>query len=372
MKKRYILFVEDERLQREMFDDALKRWNSRNTEQGRRFEACIAETREEAEEALEKGRFDAAMFDLRVRSSGDRGAASPAGNALARTALREYGIPIAVMSADTSVLDDDLRGIDQLGTFDKNREPDEHGDAYDHAMMWFGDMWTMMCVLSAARHQIDRSAADIFTRRLWPRWADIAALQAGEAGSVEAIVTRQYMTHIADHLGNEEAGGATWHPFENYISPALLEHRAQTGDIFRLDEALWIVLTPQCDMATKKVETAVLARCAPGINKWHQNVEAIRLAESDDGRKAPAEFLRRYVNQNVGPSQHFLPPLPGEPEPLLVQFGDLMTLPLKQLNEQRLDQRVASIASPFLANLVQRFGAYVSRMGQPNIDVSRF
>ncbi|HEY0012122.1 MAG TPA: hypothetical protein VGB79_04630 [Allosphingosinicella sp.] len=372
MKTRYILFVEDEKLQREMFDDALRRWNDRNAEEGRRFEAWIAETREEAESALEKGRFDAAMFDLRVRSSGDRGAASPAGNALARRALHEYGMPIAVMSADTSVLDEDLRNIDQLGSFDKNREPDDQGDAYDHAMLWFGSMWTMMCVLSAARHQIGKSTADIFTRRLWPRWSDIAALNGGDGASVEAIVTRQYMTHIADHLGNEEAGGATWHPFENYISPALLEHRSQTGDIFRLDDELWIVLTPQCDMATKKVDTVVLARCVPGIKKWQQNVEAIRAAGTDEERKAPGEFLRKYVNQNISPSQHFLPALPGDAEPLLVQFGNLRTLPLSELNDQRLEDRVASIASPFLANLVQRFGGYMSRMGQPNIDVTRF
>jgi hypothetical protein len=55
----------------------------------------------------------------------------------------------------------------------------------------------------------------------------------------------------------------------------------------------------------------------------------------------------------------------------MVDFKKLMTLSLEDLQKQ-LPQRKASVATPFLANLTRRFGAYISRVGQPDIDVSHF
>ncbi len=77
------------------------------------------------------------------------------------------------------------------------------------------------------------------------------------------------------------------------------------------------------------------------------------------------------MNQNLEPSRHFLPPLPSEEDPLLVHFSEVVTMPIAELNAV-LENRVASIAPTFLSNIVQRFGAYISRTGQPNIDIARF
>ncbi len=66
-----------------------------------------------------------------------------------------------------------------------------------------------------------------------------------------------------------------------------------------------------------------------------------------------------------------MPALPGETKPLMVQFTKLMTKPLAELNGS-LGSRKASVSAPFLSNLTQRFGAYISRTGQPNLDVKHF
>jgi hypothetical protein len=171
-------------------------------------------------------------------------------------------------------------------------------------------------------------------------------------------------------LGLDDPENVSWHPFENYVSPSLLTHRAHTGDIFRLDGELWVVLTPQCDMAVGKIEQAILAKCVPGIPKWAENLKALRSAQSKSQRREPSEFLRQYVNQNLGAGRHFLPPLPESDEPLLVHFSSIRAILLSELNNL-LNHRIASTAAPFLANLVQRFGAYISRLGQPNIDIDR-
>jgi hypothetical protein len=175
---------------------------------------------------------------------------------------------------------------------------------------------------------------------------------------------------MAELLGIDGTDGPSWHPFENYVSPSLIENRAHTGDIFEIDEALWVVLSPQCDMTVGKIDNVLLAKCELGIKDWHEQIDKLRQAASKTAKREPTDFLRRFVNQGIETSKHFLPPLPGSAEPMLVQFSKIRTIPRLDLNNL-LSQRKAAISAPFLSNLVQRFGAHLSRPGQPNIDVTR-
>lgn len=366
---KHILFVEDEATQRDMFESAVTDWNAKNAKAGRIFTFDMAETVESAQAALDRLRCDAAMFDLRVKGN-DGGKAQPKGNELALFALRQRGVPVAIISANTGEVEEDVRNAGSVGIFDKT---DDQGDGnyYDRALAWLGDQWDMMDVLAAARKEIEGSAADIFLLRLWPRWKMFADLEISDRTELERIVTRQYVSHMADLLGLDDPDNVTWHPFENYVSPALMSSRAHTGDIFRFDGVLWVVLTPQCDMATQKVENVILAKCAQGIEGW---ADAVQVQKEDSPPNKALEkstaLLRKHLNQNLEASKHFLPPLPGEAEPVLVSFSAIATKSLQELNGQ-LDHRVASIATPFLSNIVQRFGSYISRTGQPNIDMAR-
>lgn len=282
--------------------------------------------------------------------------------------VKADGISQGIISANTNEIDDGVKNAGAVGVFDKNDEQAE-GNYYDRALVWLADQWEMMEILSAARKEMEASAADVFLLRLWPRWKIIAGLESDKT-ELAKIVTRQYVNHMADLLGLDDPANASWHPFENYVSPALMANRAHTGDIFKFDGKLWVVLTPQCDMATQKVDNAILAQCVSGIANWAEMVAAYKAQASASSIDKSTKFLRRLVNQNVEPSQHFLPPLPGEVEPLMVHFSSVMTMPLGDLNAA-IEQREASIASPFLSNIVQRFGAYISRTGQPNIDIGR-
>jgi hypothetical protein len=172
-------------------------------------------------------------------------------------------------------------------------------------------------------------------------------------------------------LGLDSEENVKWHPFENYIVPALLENRPHTGDLFRLNGEIWVVLTPQCDMATQKAVSVLLARCdpKPKMDEWEKHVGLLQAGVSASKKADAEKFFKKLVNQSE-PAQHFLPPLENG-QPLMVDFKNLQTIPLDGL-QVRLSDRVASVATPFLGNLTQRFGAYVSRMGQPNIDTSHF
>jgi hypothetical protein len=51
-----------------------------------------------------------------------------------------------------------------------------------------------------------------------------------------------------------------------------------------------------------------------------------------------------------------------------VQFKEIMTVPSERVPEL-LKTRFASVASQFVPNLVQRYSAYLGRIGQPDLDV---
>lgn len=365
MTARRILFVEDNAGQRLSFADAANEWNDTHAEQQLIYQ--IAEHAGQGTALLESTRFDCALFDLRLPREANGIETFAAGNDLARFALEQFGIPVAIISADPAELDPQLRSLNLIRTFNKG-DP----DAFEQALVWFGDRWRMMDTLAITRRQIDRLGADMFSRRIWPKWADYEALTEHGENQLDVIVTRQYVSHLSEFLGTEDDGNPGWHPFETYVHPALQEGRAHTGDIFRLDDDnLWVVVSAQCDMATQKIANALLARCHQNLADWEDRVAELRAPDLSANKTSTRDkYFSRLVNQ-ADPAVHFLPPLRRGEMPLMVDFTTLTTVRLETLNGQ-LQTREASVAAPFLPNLTQRFGAYMSRPGQPNIDVAHF
>jgi CheY-like chemotaxis protein len=368
MGVRHILFVEDDAKIIDLMEMAVEAWNAAHVEQDRQFSIETCKTADEAKAVLGRTRFDAALFDLRLPGETKGRSTEPLGNELALYALQQLGIPVAIMSGNPNDVDDRLRQFAIVSVFFKGDK-----DAYSNAVEWFGGWWDMMAVVAGSRQKIQASSAEIFVKRLWPQWKEFAGIQLAAEGhtSLMDIVTRQYVSHVAELLGLDGPDHVKWHPFESYVIPSLWSHRAHTGDIFDFDGDLRIVLTPQCDMANGNVANVLLARCSRGEQEWTQRVQNLKDADTDPKKDKAGKYFRKMINQQLGASQHFLPPLPGEAEPVMVDFSDVTVLPLDQVMNE-LPKRIASVSAPFLTNLTQRFGAYVSRVGQPNIDVMYF
>lgn len=360
-----ILFVDDDKSHQSLFGDAVDEWNGQNP--SRLIQVVPAATAADARIVLEQRRIDAALFDLRLPDTPGAKSTARSGNELAHLSLDTVGIPIGIVSGYPGDLDDGLNDLHMLRRFDKGDT-----DVYEQIVRWLDEQWPMMTVLRSTRQQIEASGAAIFRKRLWPRWQAYAGLTDVNQAELIRIVTRQYVSHAAELLGLDTGDNASWHPYECYIRPALLDTRAHTGDIFRLDAGLWIVLTPQCDMATGKAANVLLARIdETELPEWKDNVAKLKDDTLSTTRaRARDKFFLQLVNQNVDVSAHFLPPLEDGP-PLMVRFKEVVTRPLSELNAC-LGKREASIALAFLPNLIQRFGAYISRTGQPNIDIRHF
>jgi len=363
--QKHVLFVDDDATDLYSFNKAVGRWNEENPDT--QFVALIANSVAEAKSLLGSRRLDCALFDLKLGNGGPgvRGD----GNELVRLGLTDYGIPAGIISSNTQDVDQDLKRVRMLKAFDKGDE-----DPYGDALRWLAGQWAMMDVLAESRSEIRRTGAAIFRNQIWSQWENYEKAEQNQNLLIR-IVARQYAGQIAEHLGTASGDPAGWHPFEHYIQPAMLEERAQTGDIFHLEDGCWVVLTPACDLATGKAPVILLAHCREPTDKQGDPLKDwdVRVAEfanktlNKDGRKARDEYFKGLVNQSY-PGKHFLPPI-AEGRPMVVEFKTLRTVPSNDLD---LGKRIASIAPAFVPNLVQRFGAYVSRTGQPNIEVSHF
>jgi hypothetical protein len=97
---------------------------------------------------------------------------------------------------------------------------------------------------------------------------------------------------------------------------------------------------------------------------WGQWKE--QLAGNGKQKEKAEKEIRSHATQGHGIATHFLPPL-DDKGPWLVEFQEVRTIHSGEVPAM-LPRRFASIAPHFVPNLVQRYSAYLGRIGQPNIS----
>lgn len=163
------------------------------------------------------------------------------------------------------------------------------------------------------------------------------------------------------------------HPMQYYVMPPLHLAHPLAGDIYRENiegqAKYWIILTPSCDFAQKKVEEVLFARCEllseqPEYKTWKTNQSS-----SDEGKlKALLKNNRQKAQQE---RFYFLPGTLALPD-LLVDFQQLKTLQREELEkpvQQETWERMASLDSPFTEALLARFTRYLGRLGTPDLNL---
>ncbi|MFT3734805.1 MAG: hypothetical protein QM776_07245 [Rhodocyclaceae bacterium] len=131
----------------------------------------------------------------------------------------------------------------------------------------------------------------------------------------------------------------------------------------RYEDRDWIVVTPRCDLANEgKVATILLAACKDISTEWDE------LSES----KSADKTRKRLMQHSGEPKQHFLFQMrvtaSTRKGPWMVQFHDIKALPAAQAIEELTPLRFASLSPLFVPSLVERFGAYFSRIGTPGFS----
>lgn len=345
-----ILVVEDEDSKIAEWADAIEAHNTDGENKGFQLQMVTSKSVSDAKRQLDLHRFDAAVVDLRLQVEQGVAENNSQGNGLVRHILES--LPLGVVVYTGQQADADIAGYNcpQVRVMDK-------ADGMDQVFTWLGENKDVFLRLRGAKGAFNRETAKIFFRSIWPRWSHWTG-SAKEGGDLTDVVARHVVAHVHDALLN--AGGDAAHPEESYFVPPL-KNRLDTGDLIEHEGGIWIVVTPRCDLANQgKVATILLASCEDISMKWNE------LMTSGNGKSE--DRLKKLVQHESMPKQHFLHPMrdsAGRAKgPWMVQFHHLRALPVKDV-ETLTSLRFASLSPLFIPSLVERFGAYFSRIGTP-------
>jgi hypothetical protein len=226
----------------------------------------------------------------------------------------------------------------------------------------FAAMEILMSAMEHTQRKIGEESSKLFYHAIWPRWST-AWESVSDPAELATIVTRQIVSQVAEALSGSPA---VHHPEEVYLIPSLQEDRINTGDMVDIEEGTYVVLTPRCNPANGAYPNNImLARCTSPIPKWAEAKGG--LSGNSDARKKAASLIKDFATQGHSLNSHFLPPC-GLDGPWLVEFKDVLTVPSARVAEL-IAMRKRSIAAFFVPNLVQRYAAYIGRIGQPDLDV---
>lgn len=341
MPRLHILLVEDQQGNIDAWNDRASTHNADAEAHGFSVQTVTASSVADAQYVLQTQKPDAVVVDLRLQIDGQM-EPNDNGNTLVRYALSAHPVAIAIYTGQRQ--EAEVEDVPQVEVFDR-------GDGLDPVFEWLSRQYKMLLQLRATRDAVERETARVFFRSIWPRWKNWAKEDGTDIGS---MLARHVVAHVHDALLDADGGAA--HPEETYFMPAIKE-RLDTGDLVGVGDDMWIIVTPRCDLAHEgKVETILIARCVDISTRWNEKAkDRSRIAQHDSSYKL-----------------HFLPPIfdreGHQLGPWFVHFNDLRAIPVAQGREELTPKRWASLAPQFVPSLVERFGAYFSRIGTPSLS----
>lgn len=346
-----ILVVEDEDTKIAEWKDAIDAHNADGDNKGFHLQMVTSKSVAEAKRLLDLHRFDAAVVDLRLQVEAGVAENNSQGNDLVRHILAAQPIGVVVYTGQQADAEVTSYDCPQVKVMDK-------ADGMEQVFTWLAENSNVFLRLRGAKSAFNRETAKMFFRSIWPRWSHWTGAGNGGADLTE-VVARHVVAHVHDSMLN--ASGDETHPEEAYFVPPL-KSRLDTGDLVEHDGGTWIVVTPRCDLANQgKVATILLASCEDISSNWADL--------NKNGNSKSEDKLKKLIQHDSMPKQHFLHPMmdaAGKSKgPWMVQFHNLKALPTANAIETLTPLRFASLSPLFIPSLVERFGAYFSRIGTP-------
>ena len=318
------------------------------------FLATFANNKSNSICQLKNKHFDCAVTDLRMPETDDStDTLIPLGNSIAEHILNEIGIPTIVYSGYPEEISETVKNS-PIATLEKS------GDGTIEVLHKLESLCELIAAMSDMRAIINRETSRLFAKSIWPRWKDVWCSEVSTT-ELSSFITRQTVSHLANALSLPED---TFHPQEFYHKPSLGGNRLGTGDIIEWNDCHYVIVTPPCNMANNNYpDNILLVLCEnldmDGIqNKLQGNAKNIKSAKRE---------IRDLATQGHHVASHFLPELDGK-GPWTVNFKELLTIS-KNSVPQLLENRIATITPSFVPNLLQRYSAYLGRVGQPALNL---
>jgi CheY-like chemotaxis protein len=392
-----LLIVEDEPAEITTWQKQIERNNELKK---RKDVADYATSFAEAMEHIGAGKYDAAIVDIRLKSSEGVLDANASGNDVRDLLINSEIVLIAHLTGEpNAVTSGDQHYVELVRVFKKADVNEIEGPEVDvpvhqEILEWLESKSSIVETMRVVKSNIASKMAELFYSSIWPRWEGWHAVHEVTEGVnfVSSSITR----HITSHLYSrflEDSGGRV-HPEEWYFQPASKD-RFHTGDIIKQGEEYYVLVTPRCDLERIGGDDTLLFAKLEIAKDWAKDkkevddkIAALRdsLAQEFDLEKkaklqkkidsAYSEFRRNYYGHKKEKAAfHFLPEVNEASTithgPFFVVFSNIKSVVVSSDEAKELaGQKIAALSPEFVPALVQRLGTFISRIGSP--DYSHF
>jgi len=339
----------------------------------------------EAKKLLSNSFFNAAVIDIRLSNLNKlEGQPNKDGYELFDL-IKNSSLTVAAICTGEPALAEEIEDEDKLAKIF------EKGDGVvEQVLTWLDDNNSMISAIQNMQEALKKEMAKAFSKSIWPRWDYWFNESTKLNSSIEPALRRHMATHLHATFLSEVTAV---HPEEYYFIPPLID-KLDTGDITLVDGKHYILVTPRCEIAQKKnstfqfVELSSIASKLSTLNdKIINNKKIIEQQEGTEGLSKTAEEiddLRKLIAKDDSKinnlfrhggnkaSLHFLPEIKRANNdnygPFHANFDRIIFI-LKSDTEKLTnfkDGKYASLSNEFVPSLVERLGAYFSRIGTPN------
>lgn len=309
--------------------------------------------------------FNAAIIDIRLQDDSGAMHQNNDGNKIIEELSRKSLTVTAVYTGEPKIVELNEYQKDFVKIFLKG-----NGDI-DSIIEWLDEKSPMIKAIHAMQESIKETMALAFTRSIWPRWT--YWVNENEAKDTNSALTRHMATHLHASYLNKDGLGA--HPEEYFFIPPLQDD-LNTGDIIFDNGKLKVIITPRCDMVRSKSEipTYQLIELLDKSNDWDRLESKVNSSDLEKDRRKAINELIQFTNHSNKIGCHFIQrfriQIEGQEKvfgPYYAQFNLLHSIERSTENVEYLkEHRIASLSNEFVPSLVERLGAYFSRIGTPD------
>lgn len=362
-----IIIVEDDAAQRTAYSDTIDSINESGDES---IEIIFKDRIDDAVICLDDDDVAGVIVDLKLSSGVND---SSDGNDIIRSVVNKRRFPVFVYSANLGMIDSEISTSIFFQKFEKAGIV-SLGEIINKLKIIYK---TGITKILGRNGIIEKQLNKVF----WDHILDVFE-QLSEKGINEKQLLRYITGHLYEYLEINEVGDSfeTYFPEEVYIKPPI-KQIFFTGDIIEKkdDTKKYIILTPACDIANKKAKRILLAFISnidddpmryllADYNKIPEGgISGEEMQAITDKKNDAEDNLNKLLSNNYSPRYYFLPKS-GSFNSGLINFQNLEIINYDSMNDDF--NKIATINSQFLKDIIARFSFYYSRQGAPNVTQS--
>lgn len=366
------LLIDDDLNQELLFIEAI---NEINETTDLNITYKVVKTPESAMIELYQNYFKAIIIDLKLNN--DDNAAKPdeeiSGNVLLKRIIEKEIVPIVVITGFPDKVSTDIdRSIVKVLPKETN--------LYDEINALIEKYSDSVFKIFGSRGEINKNIKELFWNVIpqcfTSKNQDISLLSKEKQ---ETVIIR----YISSWLSNKYMFDDKYinvEPIEMYMFPNPIK-QVCTCDIYKkyidanIDE-YFIVLTPSCDLANKKVDEVILCKIKnyDEVQSFKERLDIYnneQNKESNKAKKAKGDLIKWFRNSHSDSLRyHFLPKVKDFTGGF-VDFRSILSLEYDKKRGEIIDDsylKIGVITESFKRDIVSRFSSYYHRQGQPEFN----